>query len=105
MDRNTLINAVTVDDRSPHAADSMLEQTMNPPSRSPASGTQKCDIQEINEDNCQTHKIYQFQNCGAVTLNIDSFRTRGVRMEHCGNKVPQVATCSSLFFVRSFLSS
>jgi hypothetical protein len=94
VDRNTVIV-----DRSPQAADPMLENITNP--RSPQ--TQKCDIQEINEDNCQTHIIYHFQNCG--TVNMDSFNARNVRMENCGNNVPQL-TCSLffLFFVPSQLT-
>jgi hypothetical protein len=73
-------------DRSPQAADPKSEKS----SRSPQ--TQKC--QEINEDNGQTHKIYQIQNCG--TMYMDSFNACGVRMENCGNHVPQV-TCSLSF--------
>ena len=102
VDKNTLVNEVIVD-RSPQAADFMLEKTTD--SRSP--GTQKCDIQEINEDNRQTHKIY---HCGTVNMNMNSFNARGIRMENCGNKVraSQVPICSSLFLSlieASFLSS
>jgi hypothetical protein len=74
-------------DRTPQAADHKLEKTTH--SKSPQ--TQKSDIQEINEDIHQTHKIYHFQNCGTVYM--DSNNARGVRMENCGNNVPQV-TCS-----------
>ena len=77
IDRNT-VN----EDKSPLSADPSLEKATN--SRSP-------DIQEINEDIRQTHKIYQFQNCGIVYM--DSFNARGVKMENCGNDVAQV-TCS-----------
>ena len=76
---------------SPQAADPRVEKKPNP--RSP-------DIQEINEDICQIHKIYQFQNCGTVYM--DSLNARGVRMDNCGNNVPQV-TCSSFFLFFSFL--
>ena len=71
---------------SPQAADPRVKKTTSP--RSP-------DNQEINEDIRQTHKIYQFQNCGIV--HMDSLNARGVRMENCGNSVPQV-TCSFIFF-------
>ena len=88
VDRNTLVYT----DLSPQATDPKSDMTLNfrPPQ------TLKCEIQEINEDNCQTHKI-NFQNCGTVNLNIDSFNARGVKMRNCGNKVPQVTICSSLF--------
>ena len=77
VDNNTVIV-----DMSSQAADPRLEKTTN--SRSP-------DIQEINEDIRQIHKIY-FQNCGTVYMPVDSFNARGVRTENCGNNVPQV-TC------------
>ena len=64
--------------------DSRLEKTTN--SRSPY-------IQEINEDIRQSHRIYHFQNCGTVCMSAESFNARGVRMENCGNNIPQV-TCS-----------
>ena len=82
VERNTLIV-----DRSPQAADLSLrlEKTTNP---------QSPDIQEIKKDIRQTHKIYHFQNCGAVYM--DSFNAHGVRMENCGNNVPQVS-CSLSF--------
>ena len=73
-------------DRSPQTSGPSLEKTANSPSP---------EIQEINEDIRQAHKIYHFQNCG--TVYIDSFNARGVRMENCGNNVPQV-TCSLAFF-------
>ena len=57
------------------------------------------DIQEINEDIRQTHKIYHFQNCG--TVSVDSFNARGVRTENCGNNIPRV-TCSFSFLSFSF---
>ena len=89
VDRNTVIV-----DRSLQAADPRLEKTTD--SRSPQ--TQKCNnIQEINEDNHQTHKIYHFENCGTVYM--DSFNTHSVKMENCGNNTPKV-TCSS--FLLSF---
>ena len=81
-------------DRCSQAANPRLEKTTY--SRSPQM--QKSDVQEINEDIPQTHKIYHFQNCGTVYM--DSFNARGVRMKNCGNNVPQV-TCSLFFF--SFL--
>ena len=86
MDSNTAI-----DDRSSQAADPRLENTTK--SRSP-------DIQEINEDIRQTHKIY-FQNCGTVYMPVNSFNARGVKMENCGNNVPQV-TCLLSFSPLSF---
>lgn len=100
VDKNTLVNEVIVD-RSPQAGDSMLEKTTNLRSESP--GTQKCDTQVINEENCQTHKIC-FQNCDNVNLNMDSFNARGVRMENCGNRlgVPQVTISSSFFLFAYF---
>ena len=63
---------------------------------------QKCDIQEIDdsEDNHQTHKIYQIQNCGTVYM--ESSNAHSVRMENCSNNVPQV-TCS-LFYLSLFPS-
>ena len=84
-------NAIIVD-QSPQAADPRLEKTTNPRSQ-----TQKCDIREIKEDNRQTHKIYHFQNCGTVNLNVDSFNARTFTMENCDNNVP-VTICSSFFF-------
>ena len=81
--------------QSPQAADRRLENTTSPQ-------TQKCDIQEINEENRQTQKIYHFQNCGTVNLNVDSFNTRTITMENCGNKVPQVTLCSSFFLPLTF---
>ena len=94
VNENSLVNADIVD-RSPQATDQSLklEKTTSP--RSPQ--TQKCDIklEEINDDNRQIHTIYQFQNCGTVNLSIDSFNASGVRMENCGNIVPQVTKCSS----------
>lgn len=94
VNENSLVNADIVD-RSPQATDQSLklEKTTSP--RSPQ--TQKCDIklEEINDDNRQIHTIYQFQNCGTVNLSIDSFNASGVRMENCGNNVPQVTNCSS----------
>ena len=71
----------------PQTADHGLKNTMH----SRSSQTQKPYIQEINEDIRQTHKTYHFQNCGTVYM--DSFNARGVRMENCGNNVPQV-TCT-----------
>ena len=93
--RNTIIV-----DSSPPTADPRIENTTN--SRSPQ--TQKCNIQEINENIGQTHRIYQIQNCGTVYM--DSCNACGVKMENCGNNVPQV-TCSllSLFFAQSLLLS
>lgn len=76
----------SIDDRSSQVADPRLDKN----SRSP----QMQECQEMNEDNRQTHKIYQIQNCGIVYM--DSFNACGVRMENCGNHVPQV-TCSLSF--------
>ena len=59
--------------------DPRLEETTN--SRSPY-------IEEMNEDIRQTHNIYHFQNCGTVSMSVDSFNARGVRMENCGNNIP-----------------
>ena len=84
FNRNTIIV-----NNSPQATNPTLEMTTNPPSQ-----TQKSDTQEINEDIRQTHKIYHFENCGTVYL--DSLNTRGVRIENCGNNVPQVI-CSLSF--------
>ena len=86
--KNTLI-----DDRPPPAAADRLGKTMN--SGSPQS--QKSDIQEENEDISQTHKRYHFQNCGTVYMD-----SRNVRMENCGNHIPQVTSSYLIFFV-SFL--
>ena len=86
-------NTVTIVDRSPQSADPSLKRTAN--SRSP-------DIQELNEDNRQTQRIYHFQNCGTVYMPVDSFNARGVRMENCSNNVPQT-TCSLFFSSFSFL--
>ena len=90
IERNILIV-----DGSPQleAVDPRLEKTLN--SRSP-------DVQEINEDIRQSHKIYHIQNCGTVYMPVDSFNARGVRMENCGNNVPQI-TCS-LYFSPPFCS-
>ena len=57
------------------------------------------DIDEINEDIHQTQNIYHFRNCRTVCMSVDSFNADGVRMENCGNNIPQVI-CSY-----SFLSS
>jgi hypothetical protein len=85
VDRHTVII-----DSSPQAADPRLEKTTNSESRSPQEG----DIQEINEDNHQTQKVYHIQNFG--TVNVDSYNAHGVRMENCNNNVSQL-TCSLLF--------
>ena len=77
-------NNTLIDDRLSPAAVDRLEKIMV--SGSPR--TQKCDIQELNEDIRQTHKLYHFQNRGTVYM--DSFNARGVSMENCGNHVPQV---------------
>ena len=91
INAHRIIHATRQGVMSPQAADPKVEKKTN--SRSP-------DIQEINEDICQTHKIYQFQNCGTVYM--DSLNARGVRMDNCGNNVPQV-TCSLFFLFFSFL--
>ena len=82
-------NNTLIDDKRPQApaAADRLGKTID--SGSPQ--TQKCDIQDVNEDIRQIHKLYHFQNCGIVYM--DSFNARGVRMENCGNHVPQVV-CS-----------
>ena len=90
-------NAVMID-RSPQTADPRLEKTKN--SRSPH--TQQCDIQETNDDILQTHKIFHFQNYGTVYM--DSFNAHGVRMENCGNNVPQI-NCSLNFPLTPAFSS
>ena len=92
-DRNTVIDW---DDRTRHAAETRLEKTTN----SQSSQTQKSNIQEINRDVRQTDKIYHFQNCG--TVYVGSFNARGVRMENCGNNIPQF-TCSLLLPFRFVL--
>ena len=60
------------------------------------------NIQEIVDDNRPSleHKIYHFHNCRIA----DSFNTCTIRMENCGNKVPQVtqAICSSFFVFSLF---
>ena len=78
-------------DRSPQATDPRLETTTNP--RSPDTLE---IINEINEDTGKINKIYHFQNCGTVYMPVDSFNARGIRMENCGNNVPQI-TCSLSF--------
>ena len=92
VDRNIVV------DRSPQAARAYPRFKLDSenPTISQSPETQKCNIQDINEDNCrcQIHKIYHFQNCGPVY--IDSFNAHGVKMENCGNSVPQV-TCSLSF--------
>ena len=87
-------NALIVDRPPSAAAEEKTTNVLSPPSQI----VQKSDIQEINDDIHQTHKLYHFQNCGIVYMN--SFNARGVRMENCGNHVPQV-TCS-FFFPRFF---
>ena len=96
VNRNTVIV-----NRSPQTAD-RLEKTMN--SRSPQ--TQKCDIQEITEEDNQTPKIYQIQNCGTIYMDSSNINAHDVRMENCSNNVPQVVTCSLfyLFFFPSCLT-
>ena len=78
------INNTLIDDSDmpPPGASDRLGKTMD--SGSPL--TQKYDVQEVNEDIRQTQ--YHFQNCGTVYM--DSYNARGVRMENCGNHVPQV---------------
>ena len=73
--------------------DPRLEETTN--SRSPY-------IEEMNEDIRQTHNIYHFQNCGTVSMSVDSFNARGVRMENCGNNIPQVTCLYSFSFLFPF---
>ena len=58
-------------------------------SRSPE--TQKCNIQEIDEDKRITCKIYHFESCGTVYM--DSLNAHYVKIKNCGNNVPNV-TCS-----------
>ena len=89
-------NSVIVE-KSPQAANPSLEKTKN-------SGSPDSDIhwQDINEDVRHIHKIYNFQNCGTVYMPVDSFNARGVRMENCGNNIPQI-TCSLFFFPFSLL--
>jgi hypothetical protein len=81
----------------PQAADPRVETRPRP--------EQKCElVQEINdsEDNRRNQKIYQFQNCGAVYM--DSHNAHGVRIENCGNIVPQF-TCSLSFPLILFSSN
>ena len=103
VDRNTVI----VVDMSPQAVHQRLEKitdSLSPPS---PSRTQKCNIQEINEDNHhQTHKIYNFENCD--TVYIDSLNAHNVRMKNCGNNdITKVTSTCSLFSLLSlfFLSN
>ena len=62
---------------------------------------QNSNIQDIDDDNrpSSEHKIYHFHNCRMM----DSFNTRTITMEKCGNKNPQVANCSSYLFSRIFV--
>ena len=55
------------------------------------SQMQNSNIQEIDNDNRPSpeHKIYHFHNCRIM----DSFNTRTITMENCGNEVPQVTIC------------
>ena len=79
--------------------DPRLEKTMN--SQSP-------DIEEMNENiRHQTHtgNIYHFHNCGAVSMSVDSFNAQGVRMEHCGNNIPQLNCSYSFSFLYPFSSN
>ena len=93
VDRDSLVNA----DESPQATGPRSDNTTN--FQPTQTRMQKYEIQEINEDNRQTHKIYHFQNCGTVNFNMDSFNTRTITMENCGNKVPpQVNICPSFYF-------
>ena len=85
-----MVHRNTVDRPPP---DPKLEKTMN---------SSDHDIQEVNEDIHQTHKIYHFQNCGTVCMSVDSFNTRGVRMKNCGNIIPQVTRSFSFFLSFSF---
>ena len=65
------------------------------------SQMQNSGIQEIVDDNRSSlveHKIYHFHNCRIA----DSFNTRTMTMENCGNKVPQVTICSSFFIFSHF---
>lgn len=77
----------TVD--SPPPDPRLLEKTTN--SRSP---------EEINEDISQTQNTYHFQNCGTVYMTVDSFNAGGVRIENCGNNIPQV-NCSNVIHSQS----
>ena len=89
------INTVNVDRSTrTQTADPRSEKTTNSRLGSP-------DIQEMNEDIRQTHKIY-FQNCGTVYMPVGSFNAQGVRMDNCNNNVPQV-TCSLSFLSFSLL--
>ena len=59
----------------------------------------RSQVRNDNEDIRQSQNIYHFQNCGTVCMSVDSFNAHGVRMENCGNYIPQV-TCpySYLYF-------
>ena len=90
-------DAVIIDrDKSPQVAD--------PGSLEKPQTQKKYDIQEINEEKRKTHKSYYFQNCGIVNLNVDSFNTRTITMENCGNKVQRVTICSSFLSLSLSLS-
>ena len=75
MDRDKVIV-----DFSPQAADPLLEKITG--SRSPE--TQKCNIQEIDEDKRITCKIYHW---------VSLLNALYVKIKNCGNNVPSV-TCS-----------
>ena len=84
VDSNTVIF-----EKSAQVPDSSLEKTTNSPPP------------DINKDIRQTHRIYHIQNCGTMYMPVDSFNAHGIRMENCGNNVPQI-TCLLFFF--SFFS-
>ena len=86
FDTNTLVDAIGILNQS----DDPTLDKMNYPQ------AQNGDIQGTDDDNHQTHKTYHFHNCGMVYL--DSFNTRRVTMEDCGNQV----TCVSFFFPHLF---
>ena len=79
--RDTLVDPIIVADQS-----SQLDKSPQ---------MQNGNTQEIVDDNCPSieHKIYHFHNCRIA----DSFNTRTITMENCGNKVPQATVCPSIF--------
>jgi len=73
--RNALVDPITATDQSESP---QLDK----------SQVQNGNIQEIDDNNRSSseHKILHFHNCRIV----DSFNTRTITMENCGNEIPQV---------------
>jgi hypothetical protein len=93
---DTVERKAVIVDMSPQAVDPRLEKTTGTRAPPSPSQTQKRNIKEVNEDNRQTHNIYHIKNCG--TVYVDSLNAHDVRMENCGNNVPNV-TCSFFPFL------